>query len=214
MDTPWNVENLNIVGYANVLDETMLPSVVPPIFSLRSDPNRHFLPPYSFNAGFLCNATEVPDSEIQALRNDGEITIFSDAIPARAGFELFVDQDFQHHYEARQIADKWLLDIANKNILEAEEAFHLELFDKADHLASVAISADDRLLAPLVIKAAVYRVRGDHAGERLMAKIALPAMSDSLFRRCVDAYDSPVAAPVKKPASTHSRMHKMATIPC
>ena len=91
MRTPWSVEELNIVGYANVLDQTMLPSVVPPIFSLRSDPNRHFLPPYSFNAGFLCNATEVQESEILGLRNDGEITLFSAVIPARTEFKRFVD---------------------------------------------------------------------------------------------------------------------------
>ena len=206
MGTPWSVEELNIVGYADVLDETMLPSVVPPIFSLRSDPNRYLLPPYAFNAGYLCNATEVPESEIQGLRNDGEITIFSAVIPARAGFELFVDQDFQQHYEAREIAVKWLAAIASEHILEAEKAFRLGQYERADHLASVAISADDRLLAPLVIKAAVYRANGDHAGEQLMAAIALPAMPDNFFRLCVDSYASPDVPPVKNP-SFHSQPH-------
>ena len=60
MRIPWNVEDLEIVGYADVLDETMLPSVVPPVFRIKAEPQRAFLPPYSLNAGFLCNATEVP----------------------------------------------------------------------------------------------------------------------------------------------------------
>ena len=65
MPTPWNVDELEIVGYANVLNDDMLPSVVPPVFRLRSDTKRVLLPPYSFNAGFLCNATEVPQSELE-----------------------------------------------------------------------------------------------------------------------------------------------------
>jgi hypothetical protein len=31
MESPWNVEDLEIVGYANVFKETMLPTVVPPV---------------------------------------------------------------------------------------------------------------------------------------------------------------------------------------
>src|ERR1017187_2434817 len=47
MPTPWNVDELEFVGYANVLNDDMLPSVVPPVFRLRSDTKRVLLPPYS-----------------------------------------------------------------------------------------------------------------------------------------------------------------------
>ena len=87
------------------------------------------------------------------------------------------------------------MDIASEHILEAEKAFRLGQYERADHLASVAISVDDRLLAPLMIKAAVYRVRGDHAGERLMAAIALLALPENFFRLCVDSYASPEVPP-------------------
>jgi hypothetical protein len=59
---------------------------VPPVFRLRSDANRALLPPYSFNAGFLCNATDVSQSELEDLRDSNEITLFDDAFPAIAGF--------------------------------------------------------------------------------------------------------------------------------
>ena len=69
MAAPLNVNELDIVGYANVLKENMLPTVVPPVFRLKADPQRAFVPPYSFNAGFLCDATEVPQSELLELRD-------------------------------------------------------------------------------------------------------------------------------------------------
>jgi len=37
MATPWNLDDLEIVGYADVLKETVLPSVVPPVFRLKTD---------------------------------------------------------------------------------------------------------------------------------------------------------------------------------
>jgi hypothetical protein len=97
MATPWNLDDLEIVGYADVLKETVLPSVVPPVFRLKADSQRVFLPPYSFNAGFLCNATEVLQPELEELRDSREITLFDNAFPARAGFELWVDQSFKWH---------------------------------------------------------------------------------------------------------------------
>jgi len=86
MPTPWDVDDLEIVGYGNVLSDDMLPSIVPPVFRLRSAAKRALLPPYSFNVGFLCNATEVSQSELEDLRVSNEITLFHDVFPARAGF--------------------------------------------------------------------------------------------------------------------------------
>ena len=186
MVSPWRFEELIIVGYANVLAETMLPLIVPPIFRLRSDANRYFLPPYLYNAGYLCNATEAPESEINALHASGEITIFQETIQAQSGFEMFVDQQFQHHYELKETAKHLLAEIADKSIFEAEIALSRGEFDTADRLAGVAISADDRKLEPLVIKAVVRRVRRNAAGERLMATIARYAVSEILFNQMVD----------------------------
>ena len=186
MSTPRRMEELNIVGYANVLDETMLPSIVPPIFCLRSDSSRNFLPPYLFNAGYLCNPTEVPESEIHALRDSGEITIFSEPFRAQVGFELFIDRQFQHHYELRETARDHLTAIARGSILEAEDALSRGDYDEADRLAGIAISADDRKLEPLVIKAAVSRLQREPGGERLMATLAEYAVSEELFSQMVD----------------------------
>ena len=87
MPTQWNVDDLEIVGYGNVLNHDMLPSVVPPVYRLSDDPKRALLPPYFFNASLLCNATEVSQSELEILRDSNEVTLFDDVFAAHAGFE-------------------------------------------------------------------------------------------------------------------------------
>ena len=189
MATSLPVKDLNIVGYANVLPASMLPSIVPPIFNLRNDPSRFFLPPYTFKAGCLCGAAEVLKPELIGLQRDREITLFPEILEAKSGYELFVDQEFQCQYMLRAEADAWLAAIAEKSVAEAETALRLGDLDKADRLAGVALSADDRKVTPLVLLGAVHRARGDQEGEHLMASLAKHAVSEAEFRRMVGYYD-------------------------
>jgi hypothetical protein len=188
MPTPWNVDELEIVGYGNVLSDDMLPSVVPPVFRLRSDVKRALLPPYSFNAGFLCNATEVSQSELEDLRDSNEITLFDDVFPASAGFELWIDQAFQRHYQPRDEAKRELSRIAAEGIKNAEEALRLGNLAEAERLSGVAISADDRKLEPLAIRAAIRRFHGNAVGESLMAELAAPVLEERRFELLVNDY--------------------------
>jgi hypothetical protein len=188
MRIPWNVEELEIVGYADVLDETMLPSVVPPVFRIKAKPQRAFLPPYSLNAGFLCNATEVPVSELEELRDSREITLFDPAFPARRDFELWIDQSFQLHYQPLDEADRNLSRIATEEIMHAEDAFREGDLRQAERCSGVAISADDGRVEPLAIKAAICRIQSDRSGEHLMAKLAAPVLEERLFNLLVDHY--------------------------
>ena len=188
MEPPWNLDDLEIVGYADVLKETMLPSVVPPVFRLKADAQRTLLPPYSFNAGFLYNATEIPRSELEDLSGSREITLFDDAFPAHAGFELWVDESFQWHYQPLDEAKRHLRDIADKAIRSAEGALRRDDLRQAERLSGVAISADDRRVEPLAIKAAIRRIDKNRTGEQLMAELAAPILDERLFNLLVDDY--------------------------
>jgi hypothetical protein len=184
----WNLDDLEIVGYANVLKETMLPSVVPPVFRLKADSQRAFLPPYSFNTGYLCDATEVPQSELEELRDSLEITLFDVAFPAHRDFELWVDQSFQPHYQPRAVAEQTLRRIADEEIKNAEDALRSGDLPRAERLSGVAISADYRRVEPLAVKAAIRRTQGDKGREHLMAKLAAPVLEERLFNLLVDYY--------------------------
>ncbi len=204
MQRAWHLEELEIVGYANVLKETMLPSVVPPVFRLKADPGRALIPPYSLNAGFLCNATEVPQSELKDLNDAREITLFDTAFTAHADFELWADQSFQWHYQPLDDVNRTLSGIAATEIENAENALRKRDLTTAERLSGVAISADDRRMEPLAIKAAIRRLQGNTAGEKLMAELASPVLDGLRFKLLVDRYCSC--------ASRHSPMHAIATL--
>jgi hypothetical protein len=198
MKSPIAIDLLEIVGYANVLLDTMLPSVVPPVFRLKGKPDEAFVPPYIFNAGFLCNATAISASELKALEQNQEITLFDgDPLAARRDFELWLDQARQRHYEPRTQAHATLLALAIENIQKAERALQDGDTADAERFSSIALCADDRLVEPLAIKAAIRRLKKDPTGERLMTKIAAPRMSKSGFRTLVDSYCSPLPSPRK-----------------
>ena len=188
MATPWNLDDLEIVGYADVLKDTMLPSVVPPVFRLKADAQRTLVPPYFFNAGFLYSATEIPRSELEELSGSREITLFDDSFPAHAGFELWVDQSFKWHYQPLDEAEPELRRIADKAIQSAEDALRRGDLRQAERLSGVAISADDRRVEPLAIKAAIRRIQKNKTGEQLMAELAAPVLEERLFNLLVDDY--------------------------
>ena len=188
MASPCNLADLEIIGYANTFAETMLPSVAPPVFRLKAEPGRAFLPPYSFSAGVLCNATEVSVSELEELRDSGEITLFDGVLPARIGFELWVDQAFECQYRPFDEARQELARIASEAIEQAAGALREGDLPRAERLAGIAISADDRKAEPLAIKAAIRRSLGNKLGERLMAELATPLLGSGLFDSLVSQY--------------------------
>jgi hypothetical protein len=213
MATPWNLDDLEIVGYADVLKGTVLPSVVPPVFRLKADSQRAFLPPYSFNAGFLYNATEVLQPELEELRDAREITLFDDVFPAHAGFELWVDQSFQWHYQPWGEAEQELRRIADEAIRNAEDALRKGDLQKAERLSGVAISADDRRVEPLAIKAAICRLNGNQAGEQLMAELAAPALKGKPFNGLVGDYCASRQQPAPAVAAPSPR-RPMSNVAC
>ncbi|MGD1071552.1 MAG: hypothetical protein ABSB15_15535 [Bryobacteraceae bacterium] len=157
------------------------------MFSLRADSSKAFLPPYSFNANYLCNSTEVPQSELSELRGAGEITLFEDAFPAQVGYELWIDQHFERHYEPVEDADRTLRSISDEAIKGAEDSLRRGDNPGAERLSGIAISADDNRVEPLAIKAAIRRLES-RPGEDLMAELAAPFLDAKRFGLLVDDY--------------------------
>jgi hypothetical protein len=189
MKPPVALDLLEIVGYANVLLDTMLPSVVAPVFRLKGNADETYVPPYSFNAGYLCNATKLTASELKALAQNEDITLFEGPpFPAQRDFELWLDHTRGRHYEPRTQAHATLLALAKDNIQNAGQALKEGRTADAERFSGVALCADDRLVEPLAIKAALRRLRNDATGEGLMTKLAAPSMSEGGFRKLVDAY--------------------------
>ena len=188
MSVPIHVNQLEILGYATVLEDTMLPSVVPPLFRLVADKNRNYVPPYCFSGDYLCNSTEIDSGELAALVARGEVTLFDAPRAASGGFELWIDREFKPHYELRIRAHKVLRDIAMENIELAAAALASGKYNEAERFCGVALSADDRLVEPLAIEAAIRRLQLDTTGERMLTRVAAPLMSERAFSRLVGTY--------------------------
>ncbi len=204
MKSPVLIDSLEIVGYAAVLLDTMLPSVVPPIFRPKGKPDEALVPPYFFNGGYLHNATVLSASELTALEQKGEITLLAgEPTDARPDFELWVDQARHRLYQPRAEAHAALLALAKDHVQKAERALNDGQTADAERFSGVALCADDRLVEPLAIKAALRRLSKDATGEGLMAKLAAPRMTAGAFGKLVDAYCSVSASPgaARPPAS-------------
>lgn len=189
MAAPRPITDLEVIGYADALTEAMVPSVVPPLFRVRKEPQRVIFPPFTFANGVVWEATEGDEHDLKKLANDGEITLFEKPfpVPAQWDFELWLDQRMEPHYEPRCQADDTLRSIAEANIQQAKAAFVRGDYAEADRLCGAALAADDRLVEALAIMAAVCRRKQDPTGEADMAALAAGTLSAEAFTSLVEA---------------------------
>ncbi len=106
----------------------------------------------------------------------------------RADHELWVDQAFDRHYETRHDVEQTLRRIASDSIRQAEAAFAQGRHDEAERPCGIAISADDRRIEPLALKAAIRRTQGNATGESQMAELASRVMDEPSFFALVSRY--------------------------
>ena len=136
---PLDVSSLQIIGYANVLPASALPSIVPPVFQRKDNPDSILVPPYSFNNGrYLCDATEISASEFESLQSRFEVTPFSTPIDAQKDHELWVDQQGLPQYQSRRETKRLMNLIAKQELTKASTAFGNRELDDAEkaHLGS------------------------------------------------------------------------------
>lgn len=213
MSAPIRLDELEIVGYANVLKKNMLPAVVPPVFRFKAGGDG-LLPPYRLSAGFVLNGTRTSAAEVAGLEARGEITLFNSPLAPSPDFEMWVDQEFGCRYEPMEEARTHLGGIASTAIAEARRALGDGDLEQAEEQASIAISANDRRVEPLAIKAAIRRIQQDRAGERLMASLAGAMLGQEAFQALVDSYVGPVAImPPARIRPAGSPMKGMAAVP-
>lgn len=167
-----NLKELDIIGYANVLDARSVPHVVAPIFRFRAEHDRLVFPPYRIAGPVVLKATMGSGSDLRSAIASGKATALAKPISARDDHELWINQRMNPQYEPALQAEETLRGIAKKAISEARAALREGRLDEADRFAGTAMAADDRLAEPVVIKAAVYRLRNDEDGLHAMRILA------------------------------------------
>jgi hypothetical protein len=157
----FRLDELKVVAYADRLVPAMLPTIVVPIFQQADQPGQVICPPFKVNGSkvivdVLATAPQLPEME-----DAGRVTRLSTPYHAQAGYELWVDEQMQPHYDPAGRVHEMLMGVAEQAAIQAQVALSQGQLEEAERLAGKALSAWDRLLAPVVILAAAARLRGD-----------------------------------------------------
>ena len=211
MSESHSIAELEIVGYAAALPDTMLPAVVPPVFRLKRDQSHILLPPFTIKDRAVHGATSIRCHEMDALCEAEEVTTLPEPIEPQMNHELWVGLDCQVHYDEVSTASAKLRKIAMERIELATEALRAGNFDDAQEHSRTALCADDRLMEPLAITAAIGQKKGQPGQERLMAKLAEGYLTPTGFAHLVAGY-SELTKNVPNPAPDLFSGHPMAGI--
>lgn len=215
MPEPFPIKSLEIVGYADRPSDLMLPAVVPPVFRVKAAPHRILLPPYAIRSGQVCDALERTNDDLAVLEDAGEITMLAEPKDARIDHELWVGLDKAVHYEPIPEASAKLREIAVGHASRAAEALQADDLENAENLCRVALSADDRLMDPIAISAAITRRRGNKGDEKLMGKLAHGRLTPQGLEYLIDGYFRAIPerdVPPARDLFSEHQMRGMATI--
>ena len=155
---------------------------------MKSEPARIFLPPYVIQEGFVYSGIETTRKELARLDGADEATLFNQFLPARRDHELWIGEDGAHRYEPIAVAHAKLREIATQNLEIAVAALEGGNDDEAKRACRTALSADDRLIEPLALTAAIARRQNDWGTDRLMAKLAAKRSTPGGFEIMVKGY--------------------------
>ncbi|MCX6878530.1 MAG: hypothetical protein NTW21_32655 [Verrucomicrobia bacterium] len=157
------LDQLEIIGYADVLTNGKGPAVVPPVFRDRNEPTRCFVPPFRLCGDWLLDPQAVSFQEVQELAQDRQITLFPDdtSHPARPDWRLWVDLDGNVHYEPSTQGRENLQRLSHKHLAAATAALSEGNLDEADREAGIALAADERALEPHALITACHALRGE-----------------------------------------------------
>jgi hypothetical protein len=188
---PLRLDQLEIIGYADVLPGGKGPALPPPVFCDRQDHHHCFLPPFRIADEWLLSPRCVPLAEVQDLADDRRITLFKDAPRlARPGYQLWVGVDGGLHYEPSSEAKQNLRRIYKEHLDAATAALRRGRIDEAEEKAGIALAADDDTrLEPDALMAACHVLRLEEK-EVLSSKASAEddGHSPELFALLVERY--------------------------
>lgn len=199
MKAPWPLSDLEVVGYAEVLTEWALPSIVPPVLRLRSDPRHALLPPYQLRDGYAYGATTVEEPELLDLAEQEQITLFpgSEAFQAHPQHELWVDLDWNWHYEPQEEAHRRLREIGMDALRKADEALREGNADEALRRETLKIAERQAVREPGTLRGArrpVLCVCGSSGADRCGLRIEDGTGCRPVDPRCPSPTSSPFTA--------------------
>jgi len=193
------IDQLWVIGYATKLTPLMVPTEVTPIFKYAKEPQSVVFPPFVISGDTINEATISTQHEFDMFVEAGQVTATRFPILAKANHTLWVGDNMDCCYEESVFARARLHVFAVEATSAALTALVHNNLLEAERESSVAISADDTMVDPLAIKAALRRHTGNETGYTVMLKMACGM--------CTPEYFSERVARITKRFSKHP-VHK------
>ena len=179
-----NYSELQIVGYANVLRDDMLPSIVAPIFKTKDGPLLFILPPLTTYGGVVVGI-ETRDQKM--VWNDQNTRI--EEIEPLIDHELWIDTDRKVHYEPIPVARLNLDKIGDEALEKAKHWLNIGNFIVSLHNTNAANVAYSGLkMEPFAITVVIARIMKDIKQEKLSTKLAEGLGTSQEFFELVASY--------------------------
>ena len=182
------LKQLEIVGYADVLDEGYWPTVVPPVFRNKRDKERVLAPPFHLHGDAVYGGIWDTWERWNELVARNEMTAFETLVQAKSDYELWIGPDGSPRYEPRRKARKQLQDLSNHYVEQAREALQERRFHDVERLTQQAINANDGQTDALAIAATAYKAQGNFNAFNLMEHLAEPFCRRQSFEQMVEYY--------------------------
>ena len=187
MKPHWSLLNLDIAGFASVLETPTLPRVLAPVFRDRNQQHVLLLPPFTLVGDEVFNATCCSVAEFEAMSVQGKLTRLEKPIPGKMNHDLWLNPEGIVAYDSKSAVKRAFADIFTKHLALAEEKLGTQDYDAACQHAAIARAVKPSHLDPLVIRAAAERMSGQTSRFAFTCHIATDYVSAAEFDQLVDA---------------------------
>lgn len=154
---PVALHELNVIGYADALRKDMLPTTVPPIYELQVNPASVLFPPFHIEDATVTQGTLADKKEFLDYCSKREVTAIPTPMAARADHILWIDENWNAHYEDSATALKNLNKIANEATEKAEALLKQGDLRSASRQAHRAIATGTYKVYPFAILGAIAK---------------------------------------------------------
>ncbi len=211
-ESTYRIEDLEVVGYADTLDESFVPTLVPPVFRLRDDPDRVLLPPFEIKDDQVVEVLPGAESDLERAVLRGQATRLDEAIDAESDHQLWIDEELQPHYGVTADVLDGLRRLAKTRAREAQNAVTEGRLADAERLAQAAISADDGCLNAILVKALIETLQGNEDQVEVLIDVAENIVPGADFRAWIHFFSGlargfgEICAPYPYPAGRVSHI--------
>jgi hypothetical protein len=177
----FNIDELEVVGYADVIDTEFAPQVVAPIYRLRGPVDVILMPPFQMHNHRVSSEATCSSTELKCRISEKMATDVHPGFPAKFGYCLWVDAALCAHYQPEPEVRRSLCETSSRSLQSALAALHQGDVMTAQQHAQRAINADGRSLSAIALAAVVKNLSGKSAEVDFLRKMARTIAPDVDF---------------------------------